>query len=109
MAVIRFLQVSDFHLGRPFGWLPPDKRADRRSDQRRALDLSVRQAIERGAHAILLPGDLFHEEAISHDLVSHRQRVGVAEVYLMLRRCNLVMRVFDHNPHLLQGKYGLFT
>ena len=48
MAVIRFLQVSDLHLGRPFGWLPPERRADRRSDQRRALDLAVRQAIERG-------------------------------------------------------------
>ncbi len=59
MAVIRFLQVSDLHLGRPFGWLPAERRADRRSDQRRALDLAVRQAIERGAHAILVPGDLF--------------------------------------------------
>jgi DNA repair protein SbcD/Mre11 len=59
MAVIRFLQVSDLHLGRPFGWLPTERRADRRSDQRRALDLAVRQAIERGAHAILVPGDLF--------------------------------------------------
>jgi DNA repair protein SbcD/Mre11 len=59
MAVIRFLQVSDLHLGRPFGWLPPDRRTDRRSDQRRALDLAVRQAIERGAHALLVPGDLF--------------------------------------------------
>jgi DNA repair protein SbcD/Mre11 len=59
MAVIRFLQISDLHLGRPFGWLPPDRRADRRSDQRRALDLAVRQAIERGVHAILVPGDLF--------------------------------------------------
>lgn len=59
MAVIRFLQVSDLHLGRPFGWLPPERRADRRLDQRRALEMAVRQAIERGAHAILVPGDLF--------------------------------------------------
>ena len=59
MAVVRFLQVSDLHLGRPFGWLPPDRRADRRGDQRRALDLAVRQAIERGAAAVLVPGDLF--------------------------------------------------
>jgi len=59
MAVVRFLQVSDFHLGRPFGWLPPERRADRRHDQRRALEHSVRQAIERGAHALLVPGDLF--------------------------------------------------
>jgi DNA repair exonuclease SbcCD nuclease subunit len=70
MAVIRFLQVSDLHLGRPFGWLPPDKRADRRSDQRRALDLSVRQAIERGAHAILVPGDLFDLDYVDADTLA---------------------------------------
>jgi DNA repair exonuclease SbcCD nuclease subunit len=70
MAVIRFLQVSDLHLGRPFGWLPPDKRVDRRSDQRRALDLSVRQAIERGAHAILVPGDLFDLDYVDADTLA---------------------------------------
>jgi hypothetical protein len=59
MAVVRFLQISDLHLGRPFGWLPPERRADRRSDQRRALEMAVRHAVERGAHAILVPGDLF--------------------------------------------------
>jgi DNA repair exonuclease SbcCD nuclease subunit len=70
MAVIRFLQISDLHLGRPFGWLPPDKRADRRSDQRRALDLAVRQAIERGAHAILVPGDLFDLDYVDADTLT---------------------------------------
>jgi DNA repair exonuclease SbcCD nuclease subunit len=70
MAVIRFLQVSDLHLGRPFGWLPPDKRADRRSDQRRALDLAVRQAIERGTHAILVPGDLFDLDYVDADTLA---------------------------------------
>jgi len=70
MAVIRFLQLSDLHLGRPFGWLPPDKRADRRSDQRRALDLFVRQAIERGAHAILVPGDLFDLDYVDADTLA---------------------------------------
>jgi exonuclease SbcD len=62
MAVAHFLQVSDFHLGRPFGWLAPERRAERRLDQRRALERVVREAIERGVHAILLPGDLFDQE-----------------------------------------------
>ena len=57
MPVAKFLQVSDFHLGRPFGWLPSERRGDRRFDQRRALELSVREAITRGVHALLLPGD----------------------------------------------------
>jgi DNA repair exonuclease SbcCD nuclease subunit len=62
MAVVRFLQVSDLHLGRPFGWLPTGRRADRRADQRRALERVVREAIERGVHAILIPGDLFDQD-----------------------------------------------
>ncbi len=70
MAVVRFLQVSDLHLGRPFGWLPPDRRSDRRHDQRRALELSVRQAIERGAHAILVPGDLFDLDYVDADTLA---------------------------------------
>jgi calcineurin-like phosphoesterase family protein len=64
MAVARFLQISDLHLGRPFGWLPPERRAERRADQRRALEQLVREAIERGAHAILIPGDLFDVEGV---------------------------------------------
>lgn len=64
MAVARFLQVSDLHLGRPFGWLPAERRADRRRDQREALETVVKQAIERGVHAILLPGDLFDDTGV---------------------------------------------
>lgn len=62
MAVAKFLQVSDLHLGRPFGWLLPEQRADRRRDQRDALTRVVREAIERGVQAMLIPGDLFDEE-----------------------------------------------
>ena len=64
MAVVRFLQISDLHLGHAFDWLPPERRAVRRADQRQALEEAVRQAIERGAHAILIPGDLFDQEAV---------------------------------------------
>jgi DNA repair protein SbcD/Mre11 len=71
MALVRLLQISDLHLGRPFGWLPADRRADRRSDQRRALDAAVRQAIERGAHAILVPGDLFDLELVDGETLTH--------------------------------------
>jgi DNA repair exonuclease SbcCD nuclease subunit len=64
MAVARFLQISDLHLGRPFGWLPAERRAERRTDQRHVLEDAVREAIERGAHAILIPGDLFDAEGV---------------------------------------------
>lgn len=64
MGLVRLLQVSDLHLGRPFGWLPVDRRDQRRRDQIDALERAVRAAIERGAHAILVPGDLFDAEGV---------------------------------------------
>lgn len=64
MAVARFLQISDLHLGAPFGWLPPDRRAERRRDQRQALERAISQAIERGVHGILVAGDLFDQEGV---------------------------------------------
>src|SRR5262249_56108910 len=59
MALARFLQLSDLHLGRPFAWLPSERREMRRRDQQAALEQAGRLAIERGVHAILVPGDLF--------------------------------------------------
>lgn len=59
MALVRFLQVSDLHIGRPFAWLPADRRDERRRDQQRVLEQAVVQAIERGCDALLIPGDLF--------------------------------------------------
>src|SRR5438874_9470349 len=59
MALARFLQIADLHLGRPFAWLPPVRREQRRRDQQSALEQIVKHAIERDVHAILVPGDLF--------------------------------------------------
>ena len=70
MAVARFLQVSDLHLGRSFGWLPADRRAERRADQRRALERVVRESIERGVHAILIPGDLFDADGVDAETMA---------------------------------------
>lgn len=63
MPLARFLQLSDVHLGRPFGWLPVARREERRRDQRMALERAVVEARERQVHAILVPGDLFDQEA----------------------------------------------
>jgi hypothetical protein len=75
MAVARFLQVSDLHLGRSFGWLPPEKRSERRADQRRALERVVRESIERGVHAILIPGDLFDGDGVDAESMAFAMRV----------------------------------
>jgi hypothetical protein len=70
MAVANFLQISDLHLGRPFGWLPAERARARRLDQQRALENAVREGIERGVHAILLPGDLFDAEVVDADTLA---------------------------------------
>ena len=59
MALARFLQISDLHLGRPFAWLPADRREARRRDQQSALEQAIKYAVERNMQAILVPGDLF--------------------------------------------------
>ena len=64
MALARFLQASDLHLGAPFRWLPAERREERRRDQRAVLERVVREAIERGSDAILIPGDLFDQEGV---------------------------------------------
>ena len=70
MALARFLQISDLHLGRPFAWLPADRREERRRDQQRALETAVSLAIERGAHALLVPGDLFDSTSVDAGLLT---------------------------------------
>jgi len=70
MALARFLQISDLHLGRPFAWLPADRREERRRDQQRALETAVHQAMERGVHAILVPGDLFDSPVVDAGLLT---------------------------------------
>jgi len=70
MALARFLQVSDLHLGRPFGWLPVEKRELRRRAQRGVLERAVRESIERGVDAILIPGDLFDLEGVDADTLA---------------------------------------
>jgi DNA repair exonuclease SbcCD nuclease subunit len=70
MALAKFLQVSDLHLGRPLGWLPPERRDERRREQRRILEQVVGEAITRGVHAILIPGDLFDAEGVDADTLN---------------------------------------
>lgn len=78
MGLVRLLQVSDLHLGKPFGWLPAEKRDERRRDQIAALERSVSQAIERGVHAIVVPGDLFDAEGVEANTLA--SAIGAFEV-----------------------------
>ena len=56
---------------------------------------------ERGVHAVLVR-DLLHDEPERHDVVGHRERVGVAQVDLVLARRVLVVGVLDRDAHRLE-------
>lgn len=70
MPVIKFLQMSDLHLGRPFTWLPASVAEKRRADQRDLLWRAVGTAIERKLDAILIAGDLFDGEIVDRETVA---------------------------------------
>ena len=70
----------------------------------RALHAGERLGHERGVHAVLL-GDLLHDEPHRHHRVGHRQRVGVAQVDLVLARRVLVLAVLDRDAHVLEGEH----
>jgi len=111
MAVVKFLQVSDFHLGRPFGWIAPDRRPQRRQDQRRALETAVQQAIERGVDAILIPGDLFDQECVDADTLVFAVRAfevaGCPPVFIAPGNHDPYTEVSHYwNPHLLKARAG---
>ncbi len=78
MALARFLQLSDLHLGAPLRWLPAGRREQRWRDQRSVLERAVREAIERGVDAILLPGDLFDQEGTDAGMLAFA--LGVFDV-----------------------------
>jgi DNA repair exonuclease SbcCD nuclease subunit len=59
LARAKFLHTADLHLGRPFGFLPPQLAEDRRRDQRTALTHIADLAIEREVDFLLVAGDLF--------------------------------------------------
>jgi hypothetical protein len=45
---------------------------------------------------------LLHDQPVGHEVVGHRQRVGVAQVDLVLARSDLVVGVLDGDPHGLE-------
>jgi len=70
LPTLRFIQLSDLHLGAPFAWLPAAARAARRRDQQQALEAAVDAAIARRATAILVAGDLFDAPGVDADTLA---------------------------------------
>jgi DNA repair exonuclease SbcCD nuclease subunit len=75
VAAARFLQISDLHLGAPFGWLAPERRTERRREQQRALEDAVAEAVRRRVDAILIAGDLFDREGVDAQTLAFAVRV----------------------------------
>ena len=66
-----------------------------------AVDARNRLGHERRVDPELLR-DLFHGQSVGHDVVGHRECVGVAQVDLVLAGRDLVMDVLDRDPHRLE-------
>ncbi len=98
MGLVRLIQVSDLHLGRPFGWLPPERREERRRDQRQALERCAQEALERGAQAILIPGDLFDQEGVDADTLAF-----ALEVFNLAGCPPVLIAPGNHDPYSPQS------
>ena len=61
---------------------------------------------ERRVHAEVAR-DLLHDDPERHDVVGHRERVGVAQVDLVLARRVLVVAVLARDAHRLEREDGL--
>lgn len=111
---MRFVQVSDVHLGAPLTTtalnLPPEKREQRRRELADTLRAACELARHEGAEVILLPGDLFDHEGVSRDTL--------AEVVETLGGCGLpvVLAPGNHDylspasyysPAFLHARHGL--
>ena len=60
--MLTILHGADFHLDAPFSSLPPERAAQRRSEQRALPGRLADLARDRGADLVLLPGDLLDGE-----------------------------------------------
>ena len=72
----------------------------------RAVLVRQRLRHERRVHAGS-QRHLLHDQPIGHRVVRHRQRIGVAQIDLVLARRHFVMAVFDADAHLLERQHRL--
>ena len=59
---------------------------------------------EGGVHPVL-HGDFLHHLLVGHDSIGHGERIGVAQVDLVLGGTLLMVGVLHGNAHLLQGEH----
>lgn len=111
---MRFVQISDVHLGASLALsalgLPAAKRDQRRRELTQALQSACQLARDERADIVLLPGDLFDHEGISGDTL--------AETAATLRDCALPIVIAPgnhdfyspssyYNPDFALSRHGL--
>jgi len=105
MRSLKFLQLSDLHLDSSMSagrlGLPPDKVRLRQKELRAALPAACDAARERGADILLIPGDLFDDEAVSLDTINF-----VIEVLEGLAPLPVVIAPGNHDYYSLGSLYN---
>jgi DNA repair exonuclease SbcCD nuclease subunit len=102
---LTLLQFSDLHLGAP-GYapslgLPEAERGALLEDLRAVLERLVGLAREREVDAVLVPGDLFDDEAVDLDSVGL-----VVGAFASLAPIPVVVAPGNHDPYRPDGYYG---
>lgn len=77
MTPFRFLHTSDLHLGKRFGQMPEETRADLQQARQKSIVGLARVAQAHGAGHVLIAGDLFDSETPS-DRVLRQALAGMA-------------------------------
>lgn len=111
---LRFLQISDVHLGASLSTsalgLPRKKREQRQREIQGALRTACGLAKDEGVDVVLLPGDLFDDESITGDMLSEAaETLGSCEIPVILAPGNhdFYAESSFYNPDFARSTYAL--
>ena len=90
--MLRIIHTADCHLDAPCASLDPAVRARVRAAEREAFARVCELAVERGAHALVIAGDLFERSEVGpaalHHALAHLTRVREAGIAVILASGN---------------------
>lgn len=104
-ATLRFVQISDVHLDSPMSGgrlrLPQEKSERRRRELRDVFAAAIDLAVERRADVLLIPGDLFDDEAVRNDTVAF-----VIDRLAQAPQVPVVIAPGNHDPYSQGSPYS---
>src|SRR5262245_23148857 len=105
MPILRFLQLSDLHLDSSLTagrlGLPAEKVRIRQREIRAILPSACSLAAQRGVDVVLIPGDLFDDEAVTMDTVNF-----VSDAVAGLSPIQVVIAPGNHDFYSLGSPYN---